>query len=174
MKIFIFIFLALFMSACANSTFVESSIRTNNEGIFLQAHLNETFEILFQNPSKIKSELEIKLANRLRNLGLKQSNQNPTYKIYLNLVDMKKHSYAQRINTSARFFYDFDLLESQGEWLVENYYSMQLNIEVIKNGKAQKTSLIARTAYLANKERCQVSLEDKILNQITSFFYFKF
>lgn len=82
------------MSACANSTFVESSIRTNNEGIFLQAHLNETFEILFQNPSKIKSELEIKLANRLRNLGLKQSNQNPTYKIYLNLVDMKKHSYA--------------------------------------------------------------------------------
>lgn len=87
---------------------------------------------------------------------------------------MKKHSYAQRINTSARFFYDFDSLESQGEWLVENYYSMQLNIEVIKNGKAQKTSLIARTVYLVNKERCQASLEDKILNQITSFSYFKF
>lgn len=51
---------------------------------------------------------------------------------------------------------------------------MQLNIEVIKNGKAQKTSLIARTAYLVNKERCQASLEDKILNQITSFSYFKF
>ncbi|MBZ7935690.1 MULTISPECIES: hypothetical protein [Campylobacter] len=162
------------MSACANSTFVESSIQTNNEGIFLQAHPNETFEILFQNPSKIKSELEYKLANKLQNLGLKQSNQNPTYKIYLNLVDMKKHSYAQRISTSARFFYDFDPLESQGEWLVENYYSMQLNIEIIKNGKTQRTSLIARTAYLSNKERCQASLEDKILNQIASFFYFKF
>ncbi|MGH2327707.1 hypothetical protein ACRCD5_05220 [Campylobacter taeniopygiae] len=162
------------MSACANSIFVESSIQTNNEGIFLQAHPNETFEILFQNPSKIKSELEYKLANKLQNLGLTQSNQNPTYKIYLNLVDMKKHSYAQRISTSASFFYDLDPLESQGEWLVENYYSMQLNIEIVKNGKTQRTSLIVRTAYLANKERCQASLEDKILNQIASFFYFKF
>ncbi|HHP5570180.1 TPA: hypothetical protein ACSCZT_001776, partial [Campylobacter jejuni] len=28
------------------------------------------------------------------------------------------------------------------------------------------------TAYLGNKERCQLSLENKIINQIVSFFYF--
>lgn len=36
---------------------------------------------------------------------------------------MKKHSYAQKITTSARFFYDFDPLESDGEWMVKNYYN---------------------------------------------------
>ncbi|TKX32262.1 hypothetical protein [Campylobacter aviculae] len=162
------------MSACANPTFIKSTIQTNNEGIFIQAKRNESFEIFFQNPSKIKSDLDQQLISKLENLGLKQMSQDPTYKIYLNLVDMKKHSYAQRISTSARFFYDFDPLESDGEWLIENYYAMQLNIQIVQKNNIQKTSLIARTAYLGNKKRCQVSLENKIVDQITSFFYFKF
>ncbi|TKX30610.1 hypothetical protein [Campylobacter estrildidarum] len=161
------------MSACVNSTFIKSTIQTNNEGIFIQAKQNESFEIFFQNPSKIESNLEQELISSLENLGLKQTSENPTYKIYINLVDMKKHSYAQRVTISARFFYDFDPLESDGEWFIENYYSMQLNIQIIQENTIQKTSLIARTAYLGDKKRCQISLENKIINQITSFFYFK-
>ncbi len=64
-------------------------------------------------------------------------------------------------------------LESDGEWMVENYYTMQVNLQInSKNHNSQKTSLLARTAYLGNKERCQLSLENKIINQIVSFFYF--
>ncbi len=71
------------------------------------------------------------------------------------------------------FFYDFDPLESDGEWMVENYYTMQVNLQInSKNHNSQKTSLLARTAYLGNKERCQLSLENKIINQIVSFFLF--
>ena len=95
----------------------------------------------------------------------------PDCEILINLVDMKKHSYAQKITTSARFFYDFDPLESDGEWMVKNYYTMQVNLQISsKNHNSQKTSLLARTTYLGNKECCQLSLENKIINQIVSFF----
>lgn len=113
------------------------------------------------------------MALKLKNLGLKEVKENADYENLINLVGMKKHSYAQKITTSARFFYDFDPLESDGEWMVENYYTMQVNLQInSKNHNSQKTSLLARTAYLGNKERCQLSLENKIINQIVSFFYF--
>lgn len=42
-----------------------------------------------------------------------------------------------------------------------------------KNHNSLKTeSLLARTAYLGNKERCQLSL-NKIINQIMSFIFKK-
>lgn len=57
--------------------------------------------------------------------------------------------------------------------MVENYYTMQVNLQInSKNHNSQKTSLLARTAYLGNKKRCQLSLENKITNQIVSFFLF--
>lgn len=56
--------------------------------------------------------------------------------------------------------------------MVENYYTMQVNLQInSKNHNSQKTSLLARTAYLGNKERCQLSLENKIVNQIVSFLF---
>lgn len=55
--------------------------------------------------------------------------------------------------------------------MVENYYTMQVNLQInSKNYNSQKTSLLAKTACLGNKERCQLSLENKIINQIVSFF----
>lgn len=70
------------------------------------------------------------MALKLKNLGLKEVKENADYEILINLVDMKKHSYAQKITTSARFFYDFDPLESDGKWMVENYYTMQVNLQI--------------------------------------------
>lgn len=52
------------------------------------------------------------MALKLKNLGLKEVKENADYEILINLVDMKKRSYAQKITTSARFFYDFDPLEN--------------------------------------------------------------
>ncbi|EFC32265.1 lipoprotein, putative [Campylobacter jejuni subsp. jejuni 414] len=167
------LFIALFMSACANTTFIQSSIQTSNEGIFIKSQKQQSFKISFQNPSQLQTTLDKDLALKLKNLGLKEAKENTDYEILINLVDMKKHSYAQKITTSARFFYDFDPLESNGEWMVENYYIMQVNLQInSKNHNSQKTSLIARTTYLGNKKRCQLSLENKIINQIMSFFYF--
>lgn len=164
--------LALFLSACANSSFVKTAIQSNNEGIFLKTKKGESFNIIFHNPNAIQSTLDKDLALKLENLGLKQVMQNADYEILINLVDMKKHSYAQRITTSPRFW-GFDPLEDNGEWLIENYYTMQVNIQISSKNAIQKTSLLARTAYLSNKKRCQLSLEDKIINQISSFFYFE-
>lgn len=166
------LFLALFMSACANTSLIQSSIQTSNEGIFIKSQKQQSFKISFQNPSQLQTTLDSDLALKLKNLGLKEVKDNADYEILINLVDMKKHSYAQKITTSARFFYDFDPLESDGEWLVENYYTMQVNLQINSKNHGQKTSLLARTAYLSNKKRCQLSLENKIINQIVSFFYF--
>ncbi|EJI3228364.1 hypothetical protein NEU07_000282 [Campylobacter jejuni] len=158
-------FIALFMSACTNATFIQSFIQTSNEGIFIRSQKQQSFKISFQNPSQLRTTLDRDLALKLKNLGLKEVKENADYEILINLVDMKKHSYAQKITTSARFFYDFDPLESDGD--------MQVNLQInSKNHNSQKTSLLARTAYLGNKERCQLSLENKIINQIVSFFYF--
>lgn len=165
-------FLAFFLSACANATLIQSSIQTNNEGIFLKAKQGQSFQISFQNPSQIESSLDRNLVLKLENLGLKEKMQNADYEILINLVDLKKRFYAQRISTSAQFFYDFVPLESGGEWLVENYYIMQVNIQIRSKFDTKATSLIARTAYLSDKKRCQLSLENKIINQISSFFYF--
>ncbi|MFK0438636.1 hypothetical protein ACISOZ_03690 [Campylobacter jejuni] len=166
-------FIALFMSACTNATFIQSFIQTSNEGIFIRSQKQQSFKISFQNPSQLRTTLNRDLALKLKNLGLKEVKENADYEILINLIDMKKHSYAQKMTTSARFFYDFDPLESDGEWMVENYYTMQVNLQInSKNHNSQKTSLLARTAYLGNKERCQLSLENKIINQIVSFFYF--
>ncbi|ENI2072954.1 hypothetical protein ABXP80_001027 [Campylobacter coli] len=41
------------MSACAKPAFVQSSIQTSNEGIFLKAKQGQSFSITLQNPSKI-------------------------------------------------------------------------------------------------------------------------
>ena len=171
MKKFILIFLALFLGACANKTFVQSAIETNNEGIFIKAKQGESFKILFNNASATQSDLAPKLAQSLKTLGLKEVKDNPTYEILLNFVDLKKRSYAQRITTSANFFYNLDPLDGDGEWLVENFYTLQVNLQIQSKNSVQKTSLVARTAHLSDKPRCQLSLEDKIIKQITSFFY---
>ncbi len=48
---------------------------------------------------------------------------------------------------------------------------MQVNLQISsKNHNSQKTSLLARTTYLGNKECCQLSLENKIIN--SEFFLF--
>ncbi len=166
------LFLALFLSACTQSAFVQSSMQISNEGIFLKAKQGQSFSITLQNPSKIQSTLKDELALRLKNLGLKEVSLNADYEILINLVDFKKHSYAQRITSSGRFFYDFDPFENNGEWYIENYYTMQVNIQISSKNTPQKTSLFARTAYLSDKKRCQLSLENKIIDQISSFFYF--
>ncbi|MCR2064915.1 hypothetical protein [Campylobacter helveticus] len=171
MKRFALLFLALFLGACTNKTFVRSAVEINNEGIFIKAKQGESFKILFHNASSTQSELAFKLSQSLQNLGLKEVKENPTYEILLNYIDFKKHSYAQRVSTSADFFFNLDPLESKGEWLVENFYTLQVNIQIQSQNATQQTSLLARTAYLSDKPRCQLSLEDKIIRQIVSFFY---
>lgn len=170
-RIFFAIFMAVFLSACAKSSFVQSSIQTNNEGIFLKAKAGESFKIIFHNPNSHSSDFAEKLALNLKNLGLKESFSKADYEILINYIDLKKHSYAQRISTAASFFYDLDPLENNGEWLVENFYTLQINIQIQNKEKAQSTKLFARTAYLSDKKRCQLSLEHKIIQQIVSFFY---
>ncbi|EAQ57865.1 putative lipoprotein [Campylobacter jejuni subsp. jejuni HN-CJD07035] len=44
-------FIALFMSACTNATFIQSFIQTSNEGIFIRSQKQQSFKISFQNPS---------------------------------------------------------------------------------------------------------------------------
>lgn len=76
----------------------------------------------------------------------------PDCEILINLVDMKKHSYAQKITTSARFFYDFDPLESDGEWMVKNYYTMQVNLQISsKNHNSQKQVFLQEQLILEIK-----------------------
>lgn len=171
LRVFFALFVALFLSTCAKSGFVQSSIQTNNEGIFLKAKAGESFKITLHNPSLHSSDFPEKLAQSLKNLGLKESFSKADYEILINYVDFKKRSYAQRISTAASFFYDLDPLENKGEWLVENFYTLQINIQIQNKEKAQSTKLFARTAYLSDKKRCQLSLEHKIIQQIVSFFY---
>lgn len=97
-------FITLFMSACTNATFTQSFIQTSNEGIFIRSQKQQSFKISFQNPSQLQTTLDRDLALKLKNLGLKEVKENADYEILINLVDMKKHSYAQKITTSARFF----------------------------------------------------------------------
>lgn len=90
-------FIALFMSACANATFIQSLIQTSNEGIFIRSQKQQSFKISFQNPSQLQTTLDRDLALKLKNLGLKEVKKNADYEILINLVDTKKHSYAQKI-----------------------------------------------------------------------------
>lgn len=69
------------LSACAKPAFVQSSIQTSNEGIFLKAKQGQSFSITLQNPSKIQSTLKDELALRLKNLGLKEVSLNADYEI---------------------------------------------------------------------------------------------
>lgn len=87
-------FIALFMSACTNATFIQSFIQTNNEGIFIRSQKQQSFKISFQNPSQLRATLDRDLALKLKNLGLKEVKENADYEILINLIDMKKHSYA--------------------------------------------------------------------------------
>lgn len=65
-------FIALFMSACTNATFIQSFIQTNNEGIFIRSQKQQSFKISFQNPSQLRATLDRDLALKLKNLGLKK------------------------------------------------------------------------------------------------------
>ncbi|HEC1577570.1 TPA: hypothetical protein R1X68_001514 [Campylobacter upsaliensis] len=171
MKAFFSLFIALFLVSCASQGLMQTALTTNNEGIFIKAKKGESFKIIFHNASSTQSELAFKLSRSLQNLGLKEVKENPTYEILLNYIDFKKRSYAQRVSTSADFFFNLDPLESKGEWLVENFYTLQVNLQIQSKNSVQKTSLLARTAYLSDKNRSQLSLEDKIIKQILSFFY---
>lgn len=172
-KAFFLFILALFLSACATSKFVQSSVQTNNEGIFVKAKAKESFRISFQNSSSLESTLDKDLAVSLERKGLKQAlkDEKADYELLLHLIDFKKHSYAQRIRTGASFFYDFNPFEANTQWLVENFYTLQVNVEILSKTASQKTSIIARTAYLNNKKSSQLSLENKIISVITDFFY---
>lgn len=72
---------------------------------FLSDHKNNK---VLKFPFKILTNFELLWieiwALKLKNLGLKEVKENADYEILINLVDMKKHSYAQKITTSARFF----------------------------------------------------------------------
>lgn len=85
------------MSACTDATFIQSFIQTSNEGIFIRSQKQQSFKISFQNPSQLQTTLDRDLALKLKNLGLKEVKENADYEILINLVDMKKHSYAQKI-----------------------------------------------------------------------------
>lgn len=172
MKAFFSLFIALFLVSCVSQSLMQTALTLNNEGIFIKAKEGESFKIIFHNASSTQSELAFKLSQSLQNLGLKEVKENPTYEILLNYIDFKKRSYAQRVSTSADFFFNLDPLESKGEWLVENFYTLQINIQIQSQNTTQQTSLLARTAYLSDKIRSQLSLEDKIIKQIVSFFYF--
>ncbi|EOC2062710.1 hypothetical protein ACI1JY_001123 [Campylobacter upsaliensis] len=172
MKAFLSFFIALFFASCASQGLMQTALTLNNEGVFIKAKKNESFKIIFHNSSSTQSELAFKLSQSLQNLGLKEVKENPTYEILLNYIDFKKRSYAQRVSTSADFFFNLDPLESKGEWLVENFYTLQVNIQIQSQNATQKTSLLARTAYLSDKIRSQLSLEDKVIKQILNFFYF--
>ena len=172
MKAFLSLFIALFFASCASQGLMQTALTLNNEGVFIKAKKNESFKIIFHNASSTQSELAFKLSQSLQNLGLKEVKENPTYEILLNYIDFKKRSYAQRVSTSADFFFNLDPLESKGEWLVENFYTLQVNIQIQSQNATQQTSLLARTAYLSDKICSQLSLEDKIIGQIVSFFYF--
>lgn len=162
----------MFLVSCASQGLMQTALTLNNEGIFIKAKEGESFKIIFHNASSTQSELAFKLSQSLQNLGLKEVKENPTYEILLNYIDFKKRSYAQRVSTSADFFFNLDPLESKGEWLVENFYTLQINIQIQSQNTTQQTSLLARTAYLSDKIRSQLSSEDKIIGQIVSFFYF--
>ncbi|QOR00936.1 hypothetical protein [Campylobacter sp. 2014D-0216] len=168
---FFLLVFALFFNACTGS--MQSFVQTSNEGIFLQARKNQSFSLHINNPSKLNTKLETKLKQKLQNLGLVFNNNQSDYQIYVNIVDFKKFSYAQRLRaSSARFFFNsFDKIDDVFEMEVENYYLMQVNLQIISPNSTQSTSLLARTAYLGNINRAKESLEEKIISQIASFFY---
>lgn len=139
------------MSACTNATFTQSFIQTSNEGIFIRSQKQQSFKISFQNPSQLQTTLDRDLALKLKNLGLKEVKENADYEILINLVDMKKHSYAQK-SQLQQDFYDFDPLESDGEWMVENYYTMQVNLQInSKNHNSQKQVFLQEQLILEIK-----------------------
>lgn len=166
------IFLALFLSACSFET--KALIQTNNEGIFIQAKKNQSINLHIHNPSKIPNDLENKLIAKFKDLNFNLKDKNADYDIFINIVDFKKYSYAQRLrSSSAKFFFnDFDRIDDVFEMEVENYYLMQVNLQVNSYNLSQKTSLLARTTHLGNLNDVKQALEDKIVEQIISFFYF--
>ncbi|KAA6224986.1 hypothetical protein FMM55_08285 [Campylobacter sp. LR196d] len=168
---FCLIFLVLFFTACSSSKFVQSNAELNNEGIFIKARVNESFKITLQNPSSIETNFKESLKEKLLSLGLKEDINNPDYELLINLVNFKKHIYALKVSRSGTFFYDFTPMEPRGEWMVENYYSMQMNIKIKGKQDSGQTSILAKTAFISDKTRCQLSLENSIAKQIKSFFF---
>lgn len=50
------------MSACTNTTFIQSFIQTSNEGIFIRSQKQQSFKISFQNPNQLRTTLDRDLA----------------------------------------------------------------------------------------------------------------
>lgn len=77
-----------------------------------------------------------------------------------------------RSSNTKFFFNNFDRIDDVFEMEVENYYLMQVNLQINSYNLSQKTSLLARTTHLGNLNDVKQALEDKIIEQIISFFYF--
>ncbi|NDJ28133.1 hypothetical protein DMB95_01530 [Campylobacter sp. MIT 12-8780] len=173
MRICILVFFTLLFSACASK--VESFIQTSNEGIFIKTTLPKSVSINLQNPAQIPNTLQTKLENALVSKGFSiATNANAAdFEILLNLVDFRKFSYARKINSGSVGFIYGPFMRVDYDYEVENFYLLQVNIQITNTltKEAQKTSLIARTSFLANTKESKASLEDKIITQILSFFY---
>ncbi|TEY03188.1 hypothetical protein [Campylobacter sp. US33a] len=165
--------IALFFTACMSAN-MQAFVQTNNEGIFIKSEKNQSIAFHFKNPSNYNTTLEYRLKKKFQELGFRVVDDNADYNAYINLVDFRKFSFAQRMSSaSADFFFSgFDTIYNNYEMYVENYFIMQVNIKIESKTQTQKTSLVARTAYLSNLKRCQDALENKIIEQISSFFYF--
>ncbi|MCR6594788.1 hypothetical protein [Campylobacter insulaenigrae] len=168
----IIILLGFFLSSCSSS--MNAFVQTSNEGIFLQAKKGQSINLHINNPSKINTNLEEKINKKIQNLGLVLDKNDADYEILINIVNLKKFSYAQRLrSSSAKFFFnDFDKIDDIFDMEVENYYIMQVNLQINSKKSSQKTSLLARTTHLGNLDNVKETLEEKIGEQIASFFYF--
>lgn len=173
MRVFILVFFALFVSACASK--VESFIQTSNEGIFIKTTPPKTISIKAQNSAQLPNALEEKLKASLIEKGFIITNDTSKadFEILLNIIDFKRNSYAQRLSSSSAFFFYGPFMRVDYDYNVENFYTLQVNLAIVDNftQKEQKTSLFARTNYLANAKQSQKVLEDRIITQILSFFY---
>lgn len=172
MKTIFCLVIGLFFISCSSS--VNTFIQTSNEGIFIQSQKGKNLSLAFQNPSSINSNLEHKLKNALIAQGFSfDTSKKANFKLLVNLVDFRKLSYAQRVSgPNVRFFYS-PFIWVNYDYEVENYYLMQVNLAITNTltQEVQKTSLNARTNYLAATEKSKEALEDKIITQILSFFY---
>lgn len=161
--------MALSFTACSKPA-LTSFVQTNNEGIFIKARPSSV-SLEFKNPSNIATNLDKKLIAALESKGYHFVAEGGALTIRLNLVDFRKFAYTQRINNHNYAFFYGPFMRVDYDVEVENYYLMQANIEMSEAGTSQRTSLIARTAYLAGLEESKDELENKIVAQIMSFFY---
>ncbi|WP_260604672.1 hypothetical protein [Campylobacter sp. MIT 99-7217] len=125
----------------------------------------------FQNPSNIQTKLEQKLSQALEQKGLRVVKENADMQILLNIVDFRKLMYAQRMSNYTYTFFYGPFMRVDADVEFENYFLMQVNLQVIQGVNSQSTSLVARTSYLAGVSESKEALEDKIVTQIISFFY---